>query len=184
MKLSIPHRRQVNDYMCGPATLQMVLAFLGEQKTQRSIRKLMMVSPKELQTKSADNNKMVRAIQRAGFYAYVNDHSNIDELKSFINQGYPVVINYIEPSNDDGHFAVVKGYNPLLKTIILNDPWNGDDFTFSEKEFIERWHPKWWRASEGYKGHWLMVASRAPINVGRLHAPYKYAKQDKKSSAK
>ncbi|MDO8183736.1 MAG: C39 family peptidase [bacterium] len=180
MKLAIPHRRQLNDYMCGPATLQMVLAFLGEQKTQRKIRKLMKASPRELKSHGMDNYKMVRGIQRAGFYAYVNEDSNINELKSFINQGYPVVVNYIEPSNDDGHFAVVKGYNSLLRTIVLNDPWNGDDFILSEKQFLIRWHAKWWRHDNSYKGHWLMVAAKTAINTGRLYTPYKYAVKDKK----
>ncbi len=174
MKLSIPHRRQLNDYMCGPATLQMVLAFLGEQKSQRKIRKLMKASPRELKSHGVDNYKMVRAIQRAGFYAYVNEYSNLDELKLFVKQGYPVVINYVEPSHNDGHFAVVKGFNSLLGTIILNDPWNGADFTLSEKQFLSRWHSEWWKSDNGYKGHWLMVASKEPVKVGRLYSPYKY----------
>lgn len=179
MKLAIPHRRQLNDYMCGPATLQMVLAFLGEQKSQRKIRKLMKASPGELKSHGMDNYKMVRGIQRAGFYAYVNENSNLDELKLFVKQGYPVVVNYIEPSHEDGHFAVVKGYNSLLGTIILNDPWNGADFTLPEKKFLARWHSQWWRNKDGYKGHWIMVASKTPINTGRLFSPYKYVVQNK-----
>ncbi len=184
MKLDIPYRHQVNEYMCGPATLQMVLAFFGDLRSQRKLRKLMKASPKELETKAADNNKMVRAIQRAGLYAYVNEYSNLHELKSFINQGYPVVVNYIEPSNEEGHFSVVKGYNVLLGNLILNDPWNGSDFVLSEKQFLARWHSKWWRVDQGYKGHWLMAISKNPINVGRLFPPYKYANKTKKYGSK
>ncbi len=171
MKLDVPYRKQVNDYMCGPATLQMVLAFFGDYRSQRKVRKLMMASPRELETRSADNNKMVKAVQRAGFYAYVNDYSSLAELKYFISQGYPVVVNYIEPSDEDGHFAVAKGYNTELQTIILSDPWNGDDFMLPEEQFMTRWHAKWWRASEGYKGHWLMVVSKKPIKIGKLFTP-------------
>lgn len=174
MKLNVPYRPQERDYTCGLAALQMVLAFWGEQKSQRKIRKLMKASPRELARRGLDNHKMVRAVQRAGLYAYVNEYSNLEELKSFIRQGYPVIVNYIEPSHNDGHFAVVKGFN-LLGQIILNDPWNGSDFSLPEKQFLNRWHSKWWRSKDGFKGHWLLVVSRTSLKVGLLFSPYKYA---------
>lgn len=134
----------------------------------------MKASPRELQTKGLDNHKMIRAVQRSGFFAYVNEYSNLEELKAFVKQGHPVVVNYVEPSNEDGHFAVVKGFNIILGTVILSDPWNGADFALPEKQFINRWHAKWWKGEGNYKGHWLMVVSKDPIKVGRIYKPYKY----------
>ena len=67
MKLDVPYRSQINGYMCGPATLQMVLAFFGREESQRKLRKLMMASPAELKTRGTANHKMVKAMQKAGF---------------------------------------------------------------------------------------------------------------------
>lgn len=167
MKLEVPFRKQVNDYMCGPATLQMVLAFFGRQKSQRKLRKLMQASPAELKSRGTANHKMVKAAQKAGFYVYVNEDSIIEEAKYFVSLGYPVIINYIEPSENEGHFSVVVGYSVLLKQIILNDPWNGINFKISEPQFMRRWRSR-------YDGHkrWLMVVSKKPFKLGKQFYPY------------
>ncbi len=166
MKLDVPYRSQVNGYMCGPATLQMVLAFFGEIASQRKLRKLMQASPAELKSRGTANHKMVKAMQRAGFYVYVNEDSTIDELKYFLSLKYPVIVNFIEPSEDEGHFAVVTGYSLLLKQVVMNDPWNGRDFKISESQFKRRWRSR-------YDGHhsWLMVADKKPFPIGRQFYP-------------
>ena len=166
MKLEVPFRKQTNDYTCGPATLQMVLAFFGQQKSQRKLRKLMQASPAELKSRGTTNHKMVKAAQKAGFYVYVNEDSLLEEVKYFIGLGYPVIVNYIEPSEDEGHFSVVIGYSALLKKIILNDPWNGQNFSLSESQFLRRWRSR-------YDGHkrWLMVVAKKPLKLGKQFYP-------------
>lgn len=167
MKLDIPYRQQVNEYMCGPATLQMVLAFFGKQSSQRKLRKLMKASPAELKNRGTANHKMVKAAQKAGFYVYVNEDSLIEELKYFIGLGYPVIVNYIEQSEDEGHFSVVTGFSSLTKNIILNDPWNGSNLKISEPQFLRRWHGR-------YDGNhrWLMVVSKKPFKIGKQFYPH------------
>lgn len=186
MKIKVPYRSQVNGYMCGPATLQMILAFFGQEESQRKLRKLMAASPAELKSRGTANHKMVRAMQKAGFYVYVNDDSIFAELKYFLSLKYPVIVNYIEPSEEEGHFAVVVGYDSLLKKVIMNDPWNGRDFKLSEAQFTRRWRSK-------YDGHhcWLMVADKKPFPLGRQFYPYikshakvgKHGRTDKKARA-
>lgn len=168
MKLEVPFRKQVNDYMCGPAAMQMVLAFFGQQASQRKIRKLMSTSPKELKDRGTDNHKLVRGIQKAGLYAYVNEDSSLEELKFLLSQGHPIIVSYIEPSEDEGHIAVVIGFNSLLKQIILNDPWNGQGFKVSDIQFLRRWHSHW----DGHR-RWLMAISKEPFKIGRQFYPLK-----------
>lgn len=168
VKLEIPYRKQVNEYMCGPATLQMVLAFFGKTSSQRKLRKMMQASPAELKNRGTSNHKMVRAAQRAGFYVYVNEDSIMEEIHYFVGLGYPVIINYIEPSEDEGHFSVVAGFSALLKQIVLKDPWNGDNFKISEAQFLRRWRSR-------YDGHqrWMMVVSKKPFKLGKQFYPFK-----------
>ena len=175
MKLEVPFRKQVNEYMCGPATLQMVLAFFGEQLSQRKVRKLMSTSPRELKARGTDNHKMVRGIQKSGLYAYVNEDSTLEELKYLISLGHPIVISYIEPSDNEGHLAVVVGYGALLKEIILNDPWNGQGFKLAESQFVRRWHSL-------YDGHsrWLMAVSKKPFKIGRQFYPLEAKQHERK----
>jgi ABC-type bacteriocin/lantibiotic exporter with double-glycine peptidase domain len=176
MKLDVPYRSQINGYMCGPATLQMVLAFFGREESQRKLRKLMMASPAELKSRGTANHKMVKAMQKAGFYVYVNDDSIFAELKYFLSLKYPVIVNYIEPSENEGHFAVVVGWNQFKKEVVMNDPWNGRNFTLSETQFTRRWKSK-------YDGHhrWLMVADKKAFPLGRQFYPY--GRSNKKSRA-
>lgn len=163
MKLNIPFYRQDTGYTCGPTALQMAFSFLGKFKSEKNIAR-------EAGTQSktgTSHHGMIEAALREKFYCYVNEGSTLDELKYFIKLGHPVIVNYIEPSSDEGHYAVVTGYNN--KHITLNDPWNGKDFNISEQSFLARWH-------DMHEGRhpctsWIMVLGTEPFSLGKQYAP-------------
>jgi len=112
------------------------------------------------------NWQMINGARKQGFHVYVNDDATIPEVKFFLNQGLPVIVNYIEPSEDEAHFAVVIGYGGLIGNLILNDPWNGANFRIREKDFVSRWY-----SQEKKHKRWFMVVSHKPFQLGRQYAP-------------
>ncbi len=162
MRLEIPYIKQKRDYTCGPASLGMALSFLGHIKSQTKLTRAMKTS----KGKGTPNWSMINGARKEGFYVYVNEGANLDELKYYLAQGFPVIVNYNEPSGNESHFSVVLGFGRITGTIIMNDPWNGKDFRLREDEFLKRWY------SLGHKhNNWLMVVSKDPFKLGKQFTP-------------
>ncbi len=67
--------------------------------------------------------------------------SNIEHLKMYINEGYPVVVLQEYSSFDrDGHNRVVIGYNDSREVFITNDPSPfGPNYEISYDKFEKLW---------------------------------------------
>ena len=163
MKLKIPFVYQETAYTCGPAVLQMAFSFLGKFKSEKRLAT-------EAGTNSAvgtTHQGMIDTALQENFYCYINQDSTIEEIKYFVKLGFPVIVDYTEPSSDEGHYSIVSGYQD--GHIILNDPWNGKGFSLTTADFLSRWH-------DSHSGHrtcvqWMMVLSKEPFNLGRQYAP-------------
>jgi|SRR3989344_1161643 len=151
MKINIPFYKQKNEYYCGPAVLQMVFEFLGIKKTQEQLAEALGTT-EELGT---TNKAMSRVTSRSGFSVVAKEGMTIDEVKDFLNNGLPVIVDFIEPKDSWQHFAILKGHED--NNLIFNDSTNGEDFIMSEDDFLSRWHDP----NKGYK-QWAMVISRPP----------------------
>lgn len=162
MKFKVPFYKQDTDYTCGPASLQMVLSFFNDHKSEACIAKKAHTD-KEAGTA---HKWMIEVAEREGFYCYVNNNSSLEELKNFIGTGLPVIVHFTEPSGEESHYSVIKGFGK--KQLILNDPWNGKDFKIKEKDFLSRWHGN--VANNNYK-KWMMVISRENFNLGKQYLP-------------
>lgn len=162
MKLKIPFYKQDMDYTCGPASLQMVLSFLGDFKSEKSLSEEAHTD-RDVGTK---HNAMIETARREGFYCYVNNDSSWNEIKSFLTEGLPVIIHFTEPQGEEGHYAVVVGFEK--GEIILNDPWNGKNFKMAKKEFLPRWRGS--QGSHRYK-KWIMVISDKDFELGKQYSP-------------
>jgi ABC-type bacteriocin/lantibiotic exporter with double-glycine peptidase domain len=159
--LAVPFYKQDKHYTCGPASLQMTLQFFGLRISEEELARLAKTS--HAGTAHAD---LVCAARELGFHCYVNADAQLEEIKYFLNLGLPVVVNYVEPTDEDGHYAVAIGYTK--NKIVLHDPWNGPNFTLSQEEFLRRWHD-----STGSTHRWLLVLSNQGFNLGRHYAPAK-----------
>lgn len=161
-KLKIPFYRQSNEFTCGPASLQMIFSFLGKFKKQDNLTRVLHT------TKTGTcHSSLIEEARGEDFFCYVNNNSTIHEIRHFINLGLPVVVNYNEPSTNDGHYAVVVGYD--RNKIILNDPWNGKNFKMHENEFILRWHDC---LNKHTCKKWIMVVSKKDFHLGKQYFPY------------
>ena len=148
MKLNIPYHKQENDYYCGPAVLQMVFEFLGIKKSQEELANELGTTEKY----GTSNKAMIEATSAEGFNVIDKEGATIDEVKDFIKQNLPVIVDFIEPTDNLEHFAIVTGFEN--RDVVLNDPYNGQDFKISEEDFLNRWDDP----VSGYK-QWIMIIS-------------------------
>lgn len=163
MKLKIPFYKQDTDHTCGPTSLQMVLSFLGDFKSEKSLSEEAHTNH-DVGTK---HNAMIETARKEGFYCYVNNDSSWDEIKKFITKGLPSIIHFAEPQSEEEHYAVVVGFEK--NKIILNDPWNGKNFKMKKKEFLARWSGS--QGNHKYK-KWIMVISKNDFELGKQYFPF------------
>lgn len=146
VKLAVPFYKQDTNYTCGPVALQMVLDFFGVFKSEEKLTKMAKTNEKE----GTSHRNILRTARKSGFVCYSKSNAKIAEIKEIISTKLPVIVNYIEPADDWGHYAVVVGIKK--DTLILNDPWNGEGFEISEEEFLHRW-----RSGDGRAIRWMMI---------------------------
>ncbi|OGY90746.1 MAG: hypothetical protein A3B31_03750 [Candidatus Komeilibacteria bacterium RIFCSPLOWO2_01_FULL_53_11] len=125
----------------------MVLAFYGQQISQEQLARLLQVSKKY----GTARKQLVRIAKKLGFRVIAQHRGTVQDLLRHIRAGCPVIVNYLEPSDNEGHYAVVVGFRN--GSIILNDPWNGRGFKIPLREFLKRWrgttpagapYSRWW----------------------------------------
>lgn len=164
--MKIPFYKQDTEYTCGPASLQMVLSFLGDFKSEFELARRAKTS-KETGT---SHGGMIETAKREGFFVYVNSDSSAEEIKYFLGLGHPVIVDFLEPSSNIGHYgvatAIKKGGLFFRETICLNDPWNGGDFKILLNEFEKRWRDPLTKSK-----CWLMVVSKEDFNLGKQYLP-------------
>ena len=149
MKLRLPFFKQHTDYSCGPASLEMVLAFFGDKESENFLIKTAHTD-KNFGTK---HEWMIKTGKSEGFYCHSNSNSSIHEIEHFLLIGLPVIVDYTEPSENIGHYSVITGFKG--NEIIMNDPWNGRNFSISKSEFMSRWHDNITKSQK-----WIMVISK------------------------
>ncbi len=151
-KIDIPFVKQKNDYFCGPASLQMVFSYFDFDTDQEFLAKKMKTD-EDIGTKK---KRMIRTVKKSGFHYCAKTNATLKELDSLIRKKIPVIVNYVEPTDEESHYAVVIGFSP--KKIIFNDPWNGGDFRLDKKEFLKRW-----RGPRDGKIRWMLAIHNEPF---------------------
>lgn len=110
------------------------------------------------------NGSIANFLTKQGFFCYANIDATIEEIKNFLEKGLPVIVNFIEPSMQMGHFALVVGFEN--DELILNDPWNGEGFRLTIKDFERSWVGEDIKVSK-----WLLVASKEDLRLGKQFRP-------------
>jgi ABC-type bacteriocin/lantibiotic exporter with double-glycine peptidase domain len=132
--LRIPYRRQKNDYYCGPAVLQMVFAYYGMRIPQPTLAKELKTTRKAGSARAA----MKRAAAARGFVLHARSGARIGDIRRKLAKGIPVIVNYVETGNNEGHYAVVTSLSQ--GRIRMQDPYHGAGFTMDIGHFVGRWH--------------------------------------------
>lgn len=159
--LRVPFFGQQKEYTCGPASLGMVFGFFGLRTSETSLARLAKTT-----REGTSHLHLIDAARKKGFYCFVHEAATVNQIKHFVDIGEPVIVNYVEPSTEEGHYAVIVGYTK--HSLIFNDPWNGKRFKMSVKEFIRRWHD----CHEGHKyRRWILVLSKNKFELGKQYYP-------------
>ena len=133
----VPYVYQGPTYLCGPASLSMVLNYWGHNVTMEGIASQIYDPQKRLTT--MDN--MTLYPQTLGFNTESTEGS-ISYIEINIQKGIPlIVLQKLSLQDSYGHYRVVVGYNAKNNTLIVFDPILGKNYLLSYNVFMELWKP-------------------------------------------
>lgn len=158
--LAIPYFKQDTVYSCGAAAAQMILRYFGVVYSERVLMERLKTEPKE----GTHHQEIIDLFTDEDLYCYVNNNSSLAEVAFYLDQCTPVLIHYIEPSDSEGHYAVLTAVENGIVT--LNDPWNGEGFALAEEDFSRRW-----RSEDGEFICWMTAVSDTQFHLGRSYNP-------------
>jgi len=140
----VPFHYQINDYYCGPAALQMVFDYYGDNINQTEVAEAARTFPYEtyndelrraahfsnVSTSHGDEifeNLTGYSARNIGYAAFEQWNLTINDLRDSIDRGEPlIVLMWWSPSKTFGHYRVAVGYNETH--MITHDPWNKEVF--------------------------------------------------------
>ncbi len=130
---TIPYFHQENDWFCGPAVVQMLLAGIGIRRTQHRLAR-------EMRTTEADGTKheeLEACVKRFFSSVRTKRRSNFAAMRLAVRQGDWVVVNYVEPVDNLGHYAILRGIHDGM--VQLQDPEHGPRYRVPSSLFSRRW---------------------------------------------
>lgn len=130
---------------CGPATLSMALSYVGISIDQSKLGQIL----RPYQIPGGDNDdKSVTLAEVAdhaetyGLTSYLRPNGTIEKLEQFIANDIPVVTRtWLKPTEDIGHYRVIRGYDKNSKELIQDDSLQGKNLRYSFDEFNTLWQP-------------------------------------------
>lgn len=132
--MKIPFYEQETNYTCGPAALRMILGAFGHNYSEAELAEKLGAVPKI----GIDNDRLVEVAEELGLTTVASLDMTYEQLRELVAGEGLVIVNYIEPTDDVGHFSVVTKIDD--QQITLHDPWSGPDFKMERADFEERWH--------------------------------------------
>ena len=116
--LPVPHFEQSRDGTCLPACIQMVLAHLGDKRTEADLAKFLGTKTYGTPIRNAER------LQSDGYEVAVREFTRAD-LEVYLNAGLPVIARVWAAMLDywqvtTSHVVVVVGYGET--SVYLNDP--------------------------------------------------------------
>jgi hypothetical protein len=183
--ITVPFHYQDTYYYCGPASLEMVFDYYGEDVNQSEIADVARTLgdpvdatfTDELRRAAhfsnistsgggeiPDENITGYSLRKLGYAAFEAQHVSLEQLKSYIDQDRPLVLlMWYSDHHVSTHFRVVTGYNET--DVFLHDPWNnvtwggaygGPKLVFNYTYFLDLW---------SYWFNWTLFASPWTVNV-------------------
>lgn len=128
---------------CGPATLVMALSYMGIQKDQEELGRILrpyQIPGGDNDDKSVTLKEVADQAEIYGLHSYLRPNGNIEKLKQFISNDIPVVARtWLKNDEDIGHYRVVRGYDDTTQEIIQDDSLQGKNLTYTYDEFNNLW---------------------------------------------
>lgn len=112
--------------------------------------------PNRSETEDTYPDELIRVLKEEGLQVYTKNESSLEEVEGFLKKELPVLVYFIEPSENVGHYAIIIGLSDTH--VYLNDPWNGEGFSLTREDFSTRWHNE-----KNTFQRWLLVASHKQL---------------------
>ncbi len=122
--------KQKYDWDCGPASLAIIFCHYNQCQSYPEILKMVKLKH------GTDNQTMKEIAEKLGFKTFIKENSSIEDIKKFLKKKIPVIVNYLEPKLNWGHYSVVTGINHNL---ILANPDTGKEEKWDIVDFEKRW---------------------------------------------
>ncbi|MDH5495536.1 MAG: C39 family peptidase [Candidatus Bathyarchaeota archaeon] len=162
--LPVPFHYQNKSYYCGPAALEMVFDYYGEDVPQAEIADVARTYPYVTFTDELlraahfsnmsisqgdeipDSNITGYSARKVGYSAFEQWPLTIEDLETLIDKGEPtIVLMWWSSAKLYGHYRVVIGYNTTH--VITHDPWNKDwggeyggaNTSMTNETFLDLW---------------------------------------------
>ncbi len=147
--LTVPYFEQENDYYCGPGVMQMELGYYDLPVTQTWLAEKLYTSEEY----GTFRKHMLHVGTEFGLHTFARSRSSVDMILQFLRCSMPVIVNYREPVDNLGHYAVIYGNDDT--SLFFHDPYHGPDMCMPIDEFMQRWRGEFERSFR-----WLMVLSK------------------------
>lgn len=179
--IDVPFHYQDIDYYCGPACLEMVFDYYGEDIIQFEIADVARTIGEPVYSTFTDElrraahfsnistsmgNEMPENItgytlRKLGYAAFEAHDMNLMHLKTYIDQDKPLILlMWYSEFHKYGHYRVVTGYNETH--VFLHDPWawarryGGPNIALNYTLFSDLW---------SYYGNWTLFTSPWIISI-------------------
>ncbi len=154
--MTLPYYKQETNYTCGPASLRMVMAYLGYSYEESELRKML----KTTKVWGTLHKNIVKAAEKHKLSYVVKRNTSIEELKKSLKKKKVAIVCYMIPQGNIYHYAVVRKIGS--KYIYLHDPYLGPDCKYLIEDFIEVWKsdPK----HEGDERWFFAIETKGHIN--------------------
>lgn len=149
MKIPLPYYPQHTNFSCGPVCLKMLFAHHGVDYSEEKLIQLCHSVPKF----GTSHEHLIEEVRREHFYPHQKTSATIEDILQYLDTGTPVLVNYLNPTTNNGHYSIVCGYEE--ESLILADPTNGADYHISHQEFFSHWHNK-----NNTSSGWLLVVTK------------------------
>lgn len=131
---SFPFHKQKYDYDCGPAIIRMIFEFFNINISEDKIIKLCETSKK----RGTSHEHIIEELKNENLKVIEFQGSSIKKIISKIDEGIPVVVNYFDENDNEGHYSIVIGYDK--ENLFFADPWYGNNYKINKKNFERIWH--------------------------------------------
>jgi uncharacterized protein YvpB len=133
---------QYDNYSCATTSLAMVFSYYEKDKVflKQEVWDASESSIVDVTKRCGnDMNGLERAANKYGYtnYKFVSGLT-IDELKYFISNDIPIVVNIRNFSQESYHAVVVTGYDE--GSIFINDPVGASSYQVSYEKFMKHWY--------------------------------------------
>jgi hypothetical protein len=124
---------------CGPSTIAMNLSYYGRAETQ--VDSAQFLKPNR-EDKNVSPHELAAYAQSLGFGTVIRVGGDLDQLKRFLSNGFPVIVEFwLNPEDNGGlgHYRLFTGYDENMRYFFAEDSLNGSGIQVPMTEFDSFW---------------------------------------------